>query len=87
MGLGDRGGLAVNLPVRGLLGGKARADAELTMGSEDMADLLRAVPGAFFTLGHAGNVPLHNPGFVFDDAILPVGASLFARLVQTRGAV
>ncbi len=71
--------------ARGLLGGKARADADLTMGSEDMADLLRVVPGAFFTLGHAGDVPLHNPGFVFDDAILPVGASLFATLVRTRG--
>jgi amidohydrolase len=54
------------------------------MGSEDFADMLRAVPGAYFWLGHAGSTPVHNPGFVLDDGILPVGASLFARLVETR---
>ncbi|WP_290686495.1 MULTISPECIES: amidohydrolase [unclassified Haematobacter] len=68
-----------------IVGGQARADAELTMGSEDMADLLRIVPGAFFNLGHDGEVPLHNPGFLFDDTILPVGASLLAHLVESRG--
>jgi hippurate hydrolase len=54
------------------------------MGSEDFADMLRAVPGAYFWLGHAGSTPVHNPGFTLDDAILPVGASLFARLIETR---
>jgi metal-dependent amidase/aminoacylase/carboxypeptidase family protein len=54
------------------------------MGSEDFADMLRAVPGAYCWLGHSGDVPLHNPGFIFDDAILTTGASLFARLVETR---
>jgi hippurate hydrolase len=54
------------------------------MGSEDFADMLQAVPGAYFWLGHAGSTPVHNPGFVLDDAILPVGASLFARLIETR---
>jgi amidohydrolase len=55
-----------------------------TMGSEDFADMLRAVPGAYCWLGHSGDVPLHNPGFVFDDTILSTGASLLARLVETR---
>lgn len=72
--------------ARDIVGENARADADLTMGSEDMADLLRVVPGAFFNLGHGGTVPLHNPGFIFDDTILPVGASLLARLVEVRGA-
>jgi hippurate hydrolase len=54
------------------------------MGSEDFADMLRAVPGAYCWLGHSGDVPLHNPGYVFDDTILSTGASLFARLVETR---
>jgi hippurate hydrolase len=54
------------------------------MGSEDFADMLRAVPGAYCWVGHAGSVPVHNPGFVLDDGILPVGASLLARLVETR---
>lgn len=64
----------------------ARAE-EPVMGSEDMADMLAVVPGAYFTVGHAGDVPLHNPGFVLDDAILPVGASVFATLVEQRGGV
>lgn len=72
--------------ARGVVGDLAAADAPLTMGSEDMADLLAVVPGCFFNLGHHGTVPLHNPGYIFDDSILPVGASLFARLVQVRGA-
>ena len=54
------------------------------MGSEDFADMLRAVPGAYFWLGHAGSTPVHNPGFTLDDGILPVGASLFARIIEAR---
>ncbi len=54
------------------------------MGSEDFADMLHAVPGAYFWLGHDGSVPVHNPGFVLDDKILPIGASMFARNVESR---
>jgi len=54
------------------------------MASEDFADMLRVVPGAYFWLGHKGDMPLHNPGFILDEGILPVGASLFSRLVETR---
>jgi amidohydrolase len=54
------------------------------MGSEDFADMLHAVPGAYFWLGHDGSVPVHNPGYTLDDKILPVGASMFARIVETR---
>lgn len=66
--------------------GESRVSTEprQAMGSEDFADMLLHAPGAFFTLGHAGTVPTHNPGFIVDDAILPVGATLFARLVETR---
>jgi amidohydrolase len=53
-------------------------------GSEDFADMLQAKPGAYFWLGHKGTTPVHNPHFVFDDDVLPVGASVFARLVETR---
>ena len=31
-----------------------------------------------------GSVPVHNPGYVLDDKILPVGASMFARIIETR---
>ena len=54
------------------------------MGSEDFADMLHAVPGAYFWVGHEGSVPVHNPGFYLDDKILPIGASMFARIVETR---
>lgn len=71
--------------ARDVVGEQAAADAEVIMGSEDMADLLAVVPGAFFNLGHGSGVPVHNPHFTFDDRILPVGASIFARLVERRG--
>ena len=58
--------------------------AQPKMGSEDFADMLHAVPGAYFWLGHDGSVPVHNPGYVLDDKILPIGASMFARVVETR---
>lgn len=53
-------------------------------GSEDFADMLKVVPGAYCRVGHAGSVPLHNPGFVLDDGILPIGASVMARIVERR---
>lgn len=65
---------------------RAVVKTDRVMGSEDFADMLRVVPGAYCTLGHAGDVPLHNPSFVFDDAVLPIGASLMARMVELRGA-
>jgi hippurate hydrolase len=64
----------------------ARQKDDAVMGSEDFADMLAVVPGAYCTIGHAGDVPLHNPAFVLDDDILPVGASLMARMVEVRGA-
>ena len=57
------------------------------MGSEDFADMLKRVPGSFIIVGHAGDVPVHNPRFVLDDAILPVGASILARLAETRSVL
>ena len=56
------------------------------MGAEDFADMLNIVPGAYFTLGHAATVPLHNPGFLIDDDILPIGAALYAEIAAQRAA-
>jgi amidohydrolase len=53
--------------------------------SEDFAYFLQQVPGAFIILG-AGNeergitAPHHSPEFDFDEAVLPRGAELLARL-------
>ncbi|SNB71349.1 hippurate hydrolase [Arboricoccus pini] len=56
-------------------------------GSEDFADMLHAVPGSYFFLGQGHDVPVHNQGYMFDDTILPVGASMLARIVERRLAV
>ncbi len=58
--------------------------AKPKMGSEDFADMMQVVPGAYFWIGHDGSVPVHNPGYVLDDKILPIGASMFARIIETR---
>ena len=57
---------------------------EPVTGSEDFADMLRVVPGAYCTLGHAGNIPVHNPKFFIDTDILQIGASIMARVVERR---
>jgi hippurate hydrolase len=71
--------------VADIVGGDlARVSVAQATVSEDFADMLKVVPGAYCLLGHAGNVPLHSASYVFDDAILPVGASVYARIVETR---
>ncbi|MGA2124861.1 MAG: M20 aminoacylase family protein [Xanthobacteraceae bacterium] len=54
------------------------------MASEDFADMLHVVPGAFFWLGGKPGPTLHNPSYLFDDAVLPVGASMLARIAERR---
>lgn len=64
--------------------GNVLTEPRQIMGSEDFADMLRAVPGAYCWVGHAGSAPVHNPAYVLDEGILPIGASLLARLAETR---
>ncbi|RKT30366.1 hippurate hydrolase [Roseovarius halotolerans] len=58
------------------------ANGDRLMGSEDFAAMLEARPGAFLFLGQGEGPGLHQPGFDFNDAVAPVGASFFARLVE-----
>ncbi|NNE84675.1 MAG: amidohydrolase [Alphaproteobacteria bacterium] len=56
-----------------------------SMGSEDFAYMLRERPGCYVWLGNGmaeGGCMLHNPGYDFNDEILPVGASYWATLVE-----
>ncbi|HMT13914.1 MAG TPA: M20 aminoacylase family protein [Aestuariivirga sp.] len=53
-------------------------------GSEDFADMLLKVPGAYLWLGQSHGPNLHNPKYNFNDAVLPIGASLYARLAEER---
>jgi len=58
----------------------------LVMGSEDFSFFLQHKPGAYAFVGNGdgeGCVSVHNPHYDFNDDILPVGASFFARLVET----
>ena len=57
---------------------------EPATGSEDFADMLKVVPGAYCRVGHAGTTGLHNPSFFLDPKILPIGASIMARIAERR---
>ena len=60
-------------------------DAEPTMGGEDFSYMLQARPGAYVFLGQGGGPSscfLHNPGYDFNDAVIPLGAGYLAALVE-----
>lgn len=64
-----------------------RRDLPPSMGGEDFAFMLRAKPGCYVWLGtgHGADfTPLHHPRYDFHDAMLPVGASYWVSLVETR---
>ena len=58
-----------------------------TMGGEDMAFFLQAVPGCYFFLGAANPAkdlayPHHHPRFNFDETALGMGVEIFVRCVE-----
>ena len=53
-------------------------------GSEDFADMLKHVKGAYCRIGHSGTEPLHSPKFVFDTNIIPIGASILETLLENQ---
>jgi hippurate hydrolase len=53
-------------------------------GSEDFAEMLAIVPGAYLLLGQGEGPALHNPRYDFNDAAIPIGATLLARLAEAR---
>jgi len=57
------------------------------MASEDFSYMLEKVPGAFILIGNGGGeggCEVHNPGYDFNDEALPLGATLWSRVVETR---
>ncbi|WP_224814934.1 M20 aminoacylase family protein [Hasllibacter sp. MH4015] len=58
-------------------------NASREMGAEDFAYMLQARPGAYVFLGAGEGAGLHHPAFDFNEDIAPIGASFFARLVET----
>tara|TARA_B110000285_G_C15064662_1_gene584427 strand:- start:173 stop:1378 length:1206 start_codon:yes stop_codon:yes gene_type:complete len=78
-----------------VLGQDQVVDFTPTMGSEDFSFFLQEKPGCYFALGNGdgdhrdilhgmGPCTLHNPSYDFNDALIPIGASLWAKLVEAR---
>jgi len=67
--------------------GEANVDRNKTpaSASEDFAFMLEKVPGAYINLGNGElSAPVHNDRYDFNDAAIPFGAALFARLIERR---
>ncbi|NOZ33291.1 MAG: amidohydrolase, partial [Alphaproteobacteria bacterium] len=58
-------------------------DIEPTMGAEDFSYLAQARPGAFIFVGQGDTAQLHQDTYDFNDEIIPVGCSYWAKLVET----
>ncbi len=59
----------------------------LIVASEDFSFMLEKVPGCYFNIGNGageGACEVHNPSYDFNDGALALGASVFARIVETR---
>ena len=56
-----------------------------SMGSEDFAYMLREKPGSYVWVGNGaaeGSCMLHNPGYDFNDEIIPIGVTYWSELVE-----
>ena len=63
--------------------GNVEPNANPVMGGEDFSYMLEARPGAFIFIGNGDTAGLHHPAYDFNDAVIPHGASYWARLVET----
>ena len=58
--------------------------AQPSTGSEDFADFLKVIPGAYCKLGHSGNIALHSPNFYLDPKSIIVGSAVLSRIIEKR---
>ena len=76
-----------------LVGADNALEFEPTMGAEDFSFFLQHKPGAYFVIGNGdgahreqghglGPCTLHNPNYDFNDALIPLGATLWVRLAE-----
>ena len=66
---------------------RASTDRQAEMGAEDFSYMLNERPGAYVFVGQGDTAGLHHPEYDFNDEISPIGASYFARLVETAQPV
>lgn len=52
------------------------------MSSEDFAFMLQQTPGSYIMIGNGDTPMVHNPQYIFDQEILPVGATLWVALCE-----
>ena len=66
--------------------GKVQRTGTPRMGAEDFSYMLLARPGAFIGIGQGDggrhSVSVHNPRYDFNDDLIPLGSSLFAKLAE-----
>jgi len=63
--------------------GRVDRDKEATMGGEDFSYMLLERPGAFIFVGNGDTAGLHHPEYDFNDEIIPMGTSYWAKLAET----
>ena len=79
--------------MRDLVGADNTLPFEPTMGAEDFSYFLLEKPGAYFVIGNGegdhrvaghglGPCTLHNPNYDFNDALIPVGGTLWVKLAE-----
>ena len=58
---------------------------QAAMGSEDFAYMLQEKPGSYIWIGNGdgeGTCMIHNPGYDFNDEILPIGATYWVKMAE-----
>jgi len=63
--------------------GRVDTNTPPLMGGEDFSFMLEARPGAMIFIGNGDSAGLHHPAYDFNDEAITVGASFWARLVET----
>ncbi|GJD38342.1 MULTISPECIES: M20 aminoacylase family protein [Methylobacterium] len=58
-------------------------DVAPMMAAEDFSYMLAHRPGAYIFMGNGDSAGLHHPHYDFNDAAIPYGASLWARVIET----
>lgn len=63
------------------------SDRQPEMGAEDFSYMLEKRPGSYLMLGQGIGPSCHHPAFNFNDEVATIGASFFARLIESRHGV
>jgi hippurate hydrolase len=71
--------------VAGEVAGERAVDAAIAplMGAEDFSYMLESRPGAYIFMGNGDTASVHHPKYDFNDAAIPYGVSLWAKVIET----